>query len=158
MKQVKLLTFTSWNYVIIFTILTLFFFGIFFFIIQKEVFHSVDEVLYNRKMRILEEIKKNGNKIPSDAFQFTDFRLTPSNVQNATADVYRDTIIYETVDDEWDEFRKLSNITEINEKFYNLEIIIARMETHEIIRSIIQSLVLVFILMVSAFYFTSRFF
>jgi signal transduction histidine kinase len=158
MKPIKLLTLTSRNYLVIFTVLTLFFFAIFFFIIQKEVFHSTDEILYNRKMRILEEIRENGNAIPQVAFQFTDFIFTPFDGKPANLDVYADTIIYEKVDNEWDEFRKLTTTTGIGDKSYKLEIFLPRLETHEIVSSIIKSLTLVFILMVTAFFFTSRFF
>jgi signal transduction histidine kinase len=157
MKPIKLLTLTSWNYVAIFTILTMIFFVIFFVIIEREVFHSVDEILYNRKVRILEEIK-NSRKIPEPAFRYTDFILSPATVQAPLADHYADTIIYETADNEWDEFRKLSARAEIDGKFYNIEIVIARLETHEIVSSITKSLALAFGLMVLVFFFTSRFF
>jgi len=157
MKPIKLLTLTSWNYVIIFTVLTLLFFGIFFIIIQKEVLNSTDEVLYNREVRILEEIKKNG-QIPAGDFRFTDFRIMPVNEIMKIKPYYSDTSIYESVDREWDQFRKLSETVKIGSHTYLLEIVAARMETHEIVSSIIKSLSLVFALMVSAFFFTSRYF
>src|SRR4051812_23906249 len=157
MKPIKLLTLTSRNYIVIFTVLTLFFFGIFFFIIEREVFRSVDEILYNRKIRIFEEIRNSG-KIPEPAFKYTDFNLRLADVQAPRLDRYADTIIYETVDNEWDEFRKLNARAEVNGHFYDLEIVIARLETHEIVSSIVKSLALVFILMVIVFFFTSRFF
>ena len=157
MKPVKLLTLTSRNYLFIFLALTLFFFGVFYFMIQKEVLSSTNEVLYNRQMHILEQFRKSGNSISPEVFGYTDFQITP--VEKSIPETrYADTLIYETVDTEWDEFRKLTSTFESGGKFYRLDIVIARLETHEIVESILQSLVIVFLLMVTVFYFTTRYF
>ena len=158
MKPVKLLTLTSRNYLIIFLVLTLFFFGVFYFMIQKEVLNSTNEVLYNRKMHLLEQFKKNGSTITPGDFIYSDFQITKVENTHHPGDRYADTLIYETVDNEWDEFRKLTSIFLLNGKFYRMDIVIARLETHEIVESILQSLLIVFILMVAVFYFTTRYF
>jgi len=158
MNPIKLLTLTSRSYMIIFLVLTVSFFGVFSFVIQKEVFKSTDEVLHNRKMHILDQLKKNGSKVSPEVFQYSDFRFEPATTTNPLKDRYSDTLIYETVDNEWDEFRKLTSNVELNKTQYRMEIIIARLETHEIVESIIQTLAVVFILMAGAFYFTTRYF
>ena len=158
MKPVKLLTLTSRNYLLIFLVLTLCFFGVFYFMIQKEVLSSTNEVLYNRKVHIVEQFKKNGGILPQETFKYSDFSITPVLDSQLRQDRYADTLMYEAVDSEWDEFRKLSSTFELNEKFYRLDIVIARLETHEIVESILQSLLIVFILMVAVFYFTTRYF
>ncbi len=157
MKPIKLLTLTSLNYLGIFLVLTLFFFGIFYFIIQKEVFKSTDEVLYNRKMHVLEQFSKNKGNISPEVFGYTDFVITPLSQERTGADVYSDTLIYETVDKEWDEFRKLASIVEVDGKHYRMEIAIPRLETHEIVESLIESLLVVFIVMVVSFYLSTRY-
>lgn len=158
MKPVKLLTLTSRNYLLIFLVLTLFFFGVFYFMIQKEVLNSTNEVLYNRKMHILEQFKKSGGVITPEAFNYLDFQITLTENTHITQDRYADTLIYETVDSEWDEFRKLTSTFESAGNFYRIDIVIARLETHEIVESILQSLLIVFVLMVAVFYFTTRYF
>ena len=152
MKPIKLLTLTSRNYLIIFLILSLISFGIFYLIIQEEVIKSTDEVLYNRKTHILGQLIKAGDNLPENVFDFTDFRISPYTRNNHPADRYSDTLIYETVDSEWDEFRKLTTFPELQGKQVRLEIVIARLETHEIIESIAQSLILIFLLIAIAFY------
>ncbi len=158
MKPVKLLTLTSRNYLLIFLVLTLFFFAVFYFMIQKEVLSSTNEVLYNRKMHILEQFKKNSGTLSPESFNYSDFIITQINGLQLGEDRYVDTLMYETVDNEWDEFRKLQSTFELDGKHYQLDIVIARLETHEIVESILQSLLIVFILMVAVFYFTTRHF
>ena len=158
MKPIKLLTLTSRNYMAIFLVLTLFAFGVFYFVIQEEVEKSTNEVLYNRKMHILDQFRKNEGRISNDVFGYSDFTITPSSVPLTDKDRYADTLIYETVDSEWDEFRKLTSTVERDGKFYRLEIVVARLETHEIVESIIRSLAVVFILITLVFYLSTRYF
>ncbi len=154
MKPIQLLTLTSRNYLVVFLLSTLFFFGVFYYMIRKEVYHSTDEVLYNRKTHLQEEFNKRGGKIPED-IGYSDFLITP--IAKIKPDRYSDTLIFETVDLEWDEFRKLTSSFEVAGKFYQLELVVARLETHEIVESILQSLLIVFVLMVLVFYLTSRY-
>jgi len=158
MKPVKLLTLTSLNYLIIFLVLTLFFFAVFYGIIREEVYESSDEVLYNRKEHIIDQFKRNGGRISDDVFTYTNFSIRPALGRIQIPDRYSDTLIFEPVDREWDEFRKLSSRFELEGRAYQLEIVTARLETHEIVGSIVQSLVVVFILMVTVFYLTTRYF
>lgn len=158
MNPIKLLTLTSRRYMIIFLALTLSFFGVFYFVIQEEVFKSTNEVLHNRKIHILDQLKKKGRPVSPEVFEYSDFHFKPTTTAGPSQDRYSDTLIYETVDNEWDEFRKLTSRVELNGTPYQMEIVIARLETHEIAESIIQTLVVVFILMASAFHFTTRYF
>ena len=158
MKPVKLLTLTSRNYLIIFLVLTLFFFAVFYGIIREEVYESSDEVLYNKKEHIIDQFKRNGERISDDVFAYANFSIRPVLGRIQIPDRYSDTLIFEPIDREWDEFRKLSSYFELEGRAYQLEIVTARLETHEIVGSIIQSLVVVFILMVTVFYLTTRYF
>jgi len=162
MKTVKLLTLTSRNYLIIFLVLSLIFFAVFYGIIRMEVYESTDEVLYNKKEHILSQFKKQKGNISSEVFAYAGFTIQPatdpSGASAAMADRYSDTLIFEPVDREWDEFRKLSSYFELKGVVYRLEIVNARLETHEIVGGIVQSLVVVFIMMVGVFYLTTRYF
>lgn len=157
MKSKKLLTITSLNYLAVFTVLMLISFGFSFLIIRSEVYKSSDEILYNRKVHIIEEFKKTKGNVPDGTSGYSDFVIKPSTRVSETSDSYADTIIYEFVDNEWDEFRKLNSTVQYDGKFYDLEIIVARLETHEIISSVMTSFLIMFVLMVIAFYLTSRF-
>src|SRR5258706_2667814 len=158
MKPVKLLTLTSLNYLIIFLVLTLFFFAVFYSIMREEVYESTDEVLYNKKEHIIDQFKRNGGRISAEVFAYAGFSIHPVLGTAGNSDRYSDTLIFEPVDREWDEFRKLSSTFDWGGRTYRLEIVSARLETHEIIGSIIQSLVVVFIFIVGVFYFATRYF
>lgn len=154
MKSIKLLTLTSLNYGVIFTALTFFAFALFFFFLQEGITQSMNEALAYRKERILKEIRKNGN---IDNFNLTDFKISPFNGQKPSADMYADTLIYESADEESYPFRKLSTVANVNGKFYRLEIVIAVVEKDEIVSGLIKTLLLVFVLMVTIFLLTTRF-
>ena len=158
MKPLRLLTLTTLNYLVIFLVLTLFFFGVFYLITMQEVLRSTDEVLHNRKVHLQEWFIKSEKDITSEVLPYPDFSITPMGSSVVRRDYYSDTLIYETADQEWDEFRKLTSTLEWKGKPYRLDIVVARMETHEIVASILQSLMVVFVLMVAAFYFTTRYF
>ena len=158
MKPVKLLTLTSRNYLIIYLVLTFFFFAVLYFSIRREVYESTDEVLYNKKKHITEQFKRNGGRISEDVFAYDHFSIRPVAGRVPRSDRYSDTLIFEPVDREWDEYRKLASSIEWEGRVYRLEIVNARLETHEIVDSIIQSLAVIFILMVAVFYLTTRYF
>jgi signal transduction histidine kinase len=157
MKKIKLLTLTTWNYLGIFLVLILFFFGLFYFITRQEVLNSIDEVLYNRKMHVLDRLTKNHGELTPELLAYDDLRITTLTDKQMGKDQYADTIIYEWVDNEWDEFRKLTSFAAVNDKNFKFEIVIARIETHEIVSSILKSLLAMTVLMVIAFYFASRY-
>src|SRR6185295_5356155 len=117
MKPVKLLTLNSRNYLIIFLVLTLFFFAVFYVSIREEVYESTDEVLFNKKEHILSQFKSNRGRISNEVFGYAGFSIHPTTNQRQVggiSDRYSDTLIYEPVDREWDEFRKLSSYFELD--------------------------------------------
>jgi signal transduction histidine kinase len=125
---------------------------------MKEVLKSTDEVLFNRKTHIVDQFRRHADSIAPEGFNYMDFVIIPSVNVAGMKDLYSDTLIFETVDQDWDEFRKLASGVEIKGRSYRLEIVVPRLETHEIVETIVQLMVVVFILMVGVFYFTTRYF
>jgi signal transduction histidine kinase len=158
MRTIKLLNLTSLGYLLIFGLLTVGFYSAFFFIVQKAVAESTDEALYNRKQRILTEITKNGNKLPNDAFHFTDFRLSKVPINCRAKDVLSDTAIYEKGEEDSYDFKKLTSIVQIGRKNYRLEIVVPQMEKEAIVSSITKTISLVLVLMVFTFVIATLFF
>jgi signal transduction histidine kinase len=158
MRSIKLLTLTSLNYVLIFTLLTLISFALFFSYFKAGLAQSIDEALSNRKVRILNEIVKNGGRLPVDAFNLTDFRISPSKFGKSQKDVYRDTAILQTGDDETEyvPFRKLSTFFQIGVHLYKLEIVVPIMEREAITDSLTKTLRLVFIITVFVFFISTH--
>ncbi len=157
MKPLKLLYLTSRNYLAIFFVLLVLFFGVFYFILRFEVTQNIDEILFNRKNSIVETFTAKEGKIPYEEFSFTDFTITPIR-GNPPADVYSDTLIYEKTDDELDEYRKLTTSFNYMDRVYKLEIVKAHLEAVEIVNTVVISLGLIFLLMLAVFYLTTRYF
>lgn len=156
MKTVNLLTLTLRNYMLGFLLLLVVFFGLFYFIMRKEVQYSVDEILFNRKSNIIKKIENTGGRIPYEEFSFTDFTIRET--ARRIDDAYSDTLIYEATDDEFDEYRKLVTSFTSQGKQYRLEIVKAHLETDEIISTVLLSLSLIFLLMFIGFFFFTRYF
>ncbi len=156
MKQIKLLTLISRNYMLAFLALLIIFFGLFYFIMRMEVLYSIDEILFNRKNNIIKQFEASHGRVPYEEFQFTDFKIIPAG--RIVEDTYSDTLIYEPTDQEYDEYRKLVTSFSYNGKIYRLEIVKAHLESDEIISTILMSLTLMFLLMALVFYFITKFF
>ena len=156
MKAKKLLTLTSRNYLWTFGVLLILFFGAFYFIMRMVVLQNIDEILSNRRTNVVEQLKARSGNLPVEEFSFTDFTIKPSAAP--LNDVYTDTLIFEKTDQEFDEYRKLVASFDLNGKLYQIEIVKAHLETEEIITTIAMSLGLTFLLMLSVFYFTTRYF
>ena len=152
MKPVKLLTLTSRSYLVIFLVLLAISFCVLYVIIQKEVLNSTDEVLFNRKTHILEQLAKSESEIKDGVIEFTDFSMTNYPQGHGRPDKYSDTLVFETVDQELDEFRKLTTFTTLRGKLLKIEIFLPRLETHEIVEGIASSLLVIFFLIGIAFY------
>ncbi len=157
MKPLKLLYLTSRNYLIIFLVLLILFFGVFYFILRFEVTQNIDEILSNKRNNIIEMFKAKDGKIPIDELSFTDFKIQPIT-GSRQSDVFMDTLIFEKTDEELDEYRKLTTSFEFKGQTYKLEIVKAHLEAVEIINTVVISLALIFLLMLAVFYFTTRFF
>lgn len=157
MKTLKLLSLTSRNYMVVFLVLLVLFFGVFYFIMRFEVTQNIDEILFNRKNSIIETFIAKEGKVPYEEFGFTDFKISPL-IGSRKEDVYADTLIFEKTDQELDEYRKLTTSFDFRGTTYQLEILKAHLEAVEIINTVVISLGLIFILMIAVFYFTTRYF
>src|SRR3546814_5899552 len=99
------------------------------------VYRNVDEVLYNRKMNLLAYLQQHprapyAGDNPLDDFTF--YKIGEPAFRNGK-EAYSNTLIYEPVDDELDEYRKLVSYVKLHGNFYRLEIIKPHLEDNEII-------------------------
>jgi signal transduction histidine kinase len=139
-----------------FLALLLVFFVVFYFIMRMEVLISVNEILYNRKTNLIKQFGSSNGKIPLEEFKFTDFKINETDQR--LEDTYSDTLIYESTDQEYDEYRKLVTTFDHSGKLYRVEIVKAHLESDEIISTVLLSLALMFALMLAVFYFITRYF
>lgn len=134
----KLLTYTSRIQLLYFLILFGIFSILFYLVLSWNVLQNVDEVLYNRKANLLAYLEENP-KAPftgdNPLDDFTFYQIEEATFQKGK-ESYSDTLIYEPVDDELDEYRKLNSFVKIQGKHYKLEIVKPHLEATEMIVTI----------------------
>lgn len=121
----KLLTYTSRIQLLYFLILFGIFSILFYLVLSWNVLQNVDEVLYNRKVNLLAYLEENPEAPFKEDNPLDDFTFYP--VEKAafqeSYESYTDTLIYEPVDDEFDEYRRLTTFAKLQGKHYRLEIV-----------------------------------
>jgi len=134
----KLLSYTSRIQLIFFFVLFGILSVIFFLVLRWNVFQNVDEILYNRKMHLVAYLADNPDVPFLEDNPLDDFTFTAIDRKNYVEgkEVYSDTMIYETVDKELDEYRKLISHLQIHGKYYQLEIVKPHLEANEILSTI----------------------
>jgi len=154
----KLLVYTSRIQLIFFLLLFGVFSILFYLIMRWNVLQNVDEILHNRKMHLVLYLENNPQvpfleDNPLDDFTFMGIDRE-SYVEGK--DVYSDTMIYETVDEELDEYRKLISHLQIHGKYYRLEIVKPHLEANEIISTLAITLSMLLLGLTLSFYIFQR--
>jgi len=154
----KLLSYTSRMQLIIFLILFGIFSIIFYLILRWNVLQNVDEVLYNRKMELLGYLENNPDLPFTEHNPLDDFTIheIDQTIFQKGKEIYADTLIYEPVDDELDEYRKLISHLQIHGSFYQLEILKPHLEANEIIGTIAITLSGLLLGLAVCFYISQR--
>ncbi|MEJ7645721.1 MAG: HAMP domain-containing sensor histidine kinase [Chryseolinea sp.] len=145
----KLISITTRYYIIMFLIVLACWSVAFYFIMKYEVYQNTDEVLFNRATNISKHLKKNPSDInnsPLSDYQIKE--LTQSKYQMYPGQIYTDTLVYEPTDDEYDEYRKLQATFNLNGRYARITVVKPRMESTEIINTILFTLIPLLVLMV----------
>lgn len=154
----KLLTYTSRIQLFYFLILFGFFSILFYLVLSWNVQQNVDEVLYNRKENLMAFLEQN----PEAPFQednplddFTFYQIEEAAFQKGK-ESYKDTLVYEQVDDELDEYRKMTTFVNLEGRYYKLEIVKPHLEATEMISTIAITLGGLFLGLALSFYLSQR--
>ncbi|MCX2679393.1 HAMP domain-containing sensor histidine kinase [Galbibacter sp. EGI 63066] len=155
----KLLTYTSRIQLVLFLILFGIFSVLFFLVLSWNVLQNVDEVLFNRKMNLLAYLEENPRAPFAEDNPLDDFTFYPIDQETFQKgkEVYTDTLVYEPVDDELDEYRKLSTYVKLHGNYYRLEIVKPHLEVTEIISTIAITLGGLLLGMTLCYYLSQRF-
>ncbi len=154
----KLLSYTSRIQLRYFMILFGIFSILFYVVLNWNVLRNVDEVLHNRKINLLAYLEANPDapfKGDNPLDDFTFYVIDVATFQKGEEN-YTDTFIYEPVDDELDEYRKLTTFVEIHNQHYRLEIIAPHLEAAEMIGTIAFFLGILLIGLSLSFYLSQR--
>ena len=154
----KLLTYTSRVQLLYFLVLFGIFSILFYLVLSWNVLQNVDEVLYNRKVNLLAYLEENPEAPFKEDNPLDDFTFYP--IETAAflegEENYTDTLIYEPVDDELDEYRKLTAFVKLQGKHYRLEIVKPHLEAVEMISTIAITLGGLLLGLAMSFYLSQR--
>ena len=116
----KLLTYTSRLQMLYFLVLFGIFSILFYLVLSWNVLQNVDEVLNNRKVNLLAYLEENPEAPFKEDNPLDDFTFFPveKKVFQESYESYTDTLIYEPVDDEFDEYRKLTAYVKLHNNNY----------------------------------------
>lgn len=154
----KLLTYTSriqlFYFLILFGVLSI----LLYVALNWNVLRNVDEVLHNRKINLLGYLEDNPVATFNEDNPLDDFTFYPIEeaVLQKDTETYTDTLIYEPVDDELDEYRKLTTFVVIHNKHYKLEISAPHLEADEMIGTIAFFVGILLIGLSLSFYLSQR--
>lgn len=132
---------------------------LFYLVLTWNVLQNVDEVLYNRKVNLMAYLEKNP-EVPFSADNplddFTFYKIHKKAFSSGT-ESYTDTLVFEPVDQELDEYRKLTSYVQLNGIYYRLDIVKPHLEVAEIIGTIAITLTGLFLGLSLCYYISFRF-
>lgn len=153
----KLLTLTTRYYLLLFLGILGIWSLVFYQVMRFEVFQNTDEILFNRKNKILSIIQTRG-QVPTRRDEYDDFLVRPlaSGARLNPADFYADTLVYEATDQEFDEYRKLTTQFISRQQPYELIVFKPRLETEEMVNTISITLISLYLVLVAGLVVVSR--
>lgn len=154
----KLLAYTSRIQLFLFLLLFGIFSVVFYLVLTWNVMRNVDEVLSNRKIDLLIYLDQHPTipfleDNPLDDFIFSE--IDQESFREGM-EMYEDILIYEPVDDEYDDYRKLICHVKLHGNYYRLEIQKPHLEAIEIISTIAITLGGLLLILGICFYFLQR--
>ena len=155
MKTIRLLTLTSLSYLLIFTFLLFVSFWVFLRFLQLGVNESTDELLINKKNRIVRLFQATEEPLPLTQLALSDYFIQPVDENIPEYPVFRDTLITDKSYDESYMYRKLSALQKINNVNYRIDIVLPLVEKDDVVQSVVVALILVFVIIVVVFYLSS---
>lgn len=144
----KLINITTRYYIILFLGVMLAWSIVLYFVMKFEVYQNIDEVLYNRVNNVKSYIEKKSLTSTDPLADYAVSEISQSEFNNLKKNVYSDTLVYEQTDDEFDEYRKLETSFEAANRYWKITVVKPRLESTEILNTVVFTLIPLSILMV----------
>ncbi|MFB6307511.1 MAG: sensor histidine kinase, partial [Flavobacteriales bacterium] len=153
----KLIPLTTRYYLLLFLVVLGLGSVVFYYTLDYAVHSHIDEMLRNRKNQIIQTFKEENGKISPLVNRYGNFRLyLVTQEQGDFSESYSDTLIYEPMDAEYDEYRKYESHFSHNEKTYRLTIIQPRLETGEMLLTVLAGMITLLVIMTGVFFVSSQ--
>jgi two-component system, OmpR family, sensor kinase len=152
----KLINITTRYYIILFLGVMLCWSIVLYFVMKFEVYQNIDEVLSNRANNVRSYLEKDSLTTHDPLADYKVTEISKSEFDKIEKDVYSDTLVYERTDDEFDEYRKLETSFEAGNRYWKIDIVKPRLESTEILNTVVFTLIPLSILMVLIFAISAR--
>lgn len=143
----KLLNYTSaWFGLILFLVLSIWA-TVFYFNMLDEIYDSMDDGLENQKLLVIRRAEQDGEVLLRDDFDDGYYKVSQvpfEQVENYT-DVYQDTLIYTLNEEDFEPFRMLKTVFELNGNYYHLSLITSMVEEDDLIEDLFYALVFLYL-------------
>ncbi|RCR67469.1 sensor histidine kinase [Larkinella punicea] len=143
----RLLTLTTRYYLVLFLLILAVWSLVLYAVLRQQVYQNIDEILFNRKQQISVLLNQPQRSLPTGD-PYTDFKLRPLPPGHVfQPDQYADTLVFEPVDQEYDEYRQLRTQVRVSGNPYELTIVKPRLESTEMINTVSITLPTLFLVL-----------
>jgi signal transduction histidine kinase len=152
----KLINITTRYYIVLFLAVMLGWSVVLYFVMKFEVYQNIDEVLYNRVNNVRSYLEKKSLTAHDPLSDYTVGEISQLQFHHMKKEVYSDTLVYEPTDDEFDEYRKLETAFEAGDRYWKITVVKPRLESTEMLNTVVFTLIPLSILMVVIFALSAR--
>lgn len=143
----KLLNYTSSWFLLALFLILLVWAGSFYFIMLDEIYDSIDDGLENQKTLIIQKATQDPLILSREQFDEGNYliRKIPSSLALSYQDVYKDTLMYMQIEEDFEPVRLLTTAFGHQGDYYELRIITSMVEEDDLIEDLLYSLLVLFL-------------
>lgn len=123
---------------------------VFYLDMMDEIYDSIDDGLDNYKLLIQNKAEQDSTVLLKNTFDESNYAIRPLSESAAFKiyDVYKDTLIYMPFEEDMEPVRLLTSAFEHKGKYYELKIISSMVEEDDLMKSLLQHMVWLYILLI----------
>lgn len=143
----KLLNYTSAWFVLALFLILLIWAGSFYFIMLDEIYDSIDDGLENQKTLIIQRAAQDPNILDRAQFDESNYQIRkiPDTQALSYKDVYKDTLMYMEVEQDYEPVRLLVTAFVQDGIYYELQVTTSMVEEDDLIEDLLYSLLVLFL-------------
>ena len=143
----KLLNYTSSWFLLALFLILLVWAGGFYFVMLDEIYDSMDDGLENQKALILQKAAQDPGILSRMDFDEGNYQIRkiPAALALDYQDVYKDTLMYMQVEEDFEPVRLLTTAFEHQGDYYELRVITSMVEEDDLIEDLLYSLLVLFL-------------
>ena len=143
----KLLNYTSSWFLLALFLILLVWAGGFYFVMLDEIYDSMDDGLENQKTLILQKAAQDPGILSRMDFDEGNYQIRKIPAASALdyLDVYKDTLMYMQVEEDFEPVRLLTTAFEHQGEYYELRVITSMVEEDDLIEDLLYSLLVLFL-------------